>query len=428
MYKNFEARFKVVLPDNDNATYSSLMNYSDDLEKPIQRWYRYKEGYSVDLISKLISQYLKNDKGIILDPFLGSGTTMIVANQLGLPGIGFEVNPFSHFLARCKLSNYSESVSEEFYRCYTYMLQRACFEILDYNLPKLSIADKVFNQDVEEYLLTLKMLISEHTYIHKDTQDLLLLGWLSALEQLSNYRKAGNGLKKRKYKKPRIVDKRKAFDTLEEIYGNMSSDIIENDINFDVELHNTSSLLMGDTISRESISGIIFSPPYANCFDYTEIYKIELWFGEFVKEYKDLKKLRNQSLRSHLNGNIDYDLIPISTEFLNILLEELSSKKLWDKKIPRMIQLYFNDMFKIIRDSYDALEQKGFCCIVVGNSSYGGVVFPTDLILADYAESIGFIVDKIEVDRYLITSSQQYHLTKNDKGYLRESVVCLVKP
>ena len=84
-------------------------------------------------------------------------------------------------------------------------------------------------------------------------------------------------------------------------------------------------------------------------------------------------------------------------------------------------------MFKIIKDSYDILEKDGFCSIIVGNSAYGGIVFPTDLILADFAESIGFKVDKIDVYRYIIPSSQQYNETLKNKKYLRESVVCLIK-
>jgi hypothetical protein len=99
-----------------------------------------------------------------------------------------------------------------------------------------------------------------------------------------------------------------------------------------------------------------------------------------------------------------------------------------DKKIPVMLENYFSDMFKIICDSYDVLEKGGFCSIIVGNSAYGGVIFPTDLILADYAESIGFKVDKIDVYRYIIPSSQQYTETLKNKQFLRESVVCLIKP
>ena len=109
------------------------------------------------------------------------------------------------------------------------------------------------------------------------------------------------------------------------------------------------------------------------------------------------------------------------------MLIELQKKELWDKKIPKMLQLYYDDMFKVLEESHKALNDKGFCCIVVGNSAYGGIVFPADLILAEYAEKIGFKVDKIEVDRYLITSSQQYEMTKETGKYLRESVVCLVK-
>ena len=92
-----------------------------------------------------------------------------------------------------------------------------------------------------------------------------------------------------------------------------------------------------------------------------------------------------------------------------------------------MIFGYFRDMFNIIDNCFKTLKKGGFCAIVVGNSAYGGIVLPTDLILAQYAEKIGFTVDKIEVDRYIITSSQQYEKTKQDGKFLRESVVCLIK-
>ncbi len=98
---------------------------------------------------------------------------------------------------------------------------------------------------------------------------------------------------------------------------------------------------------------------------------------------------------------------------------ELQKKELWDKRIPKMLQLYYNDMFQVLDESYKALGDGGFCCIVVGNSAYGGIVFPADLILAEYAEKIGFRIDKIEVDRYIITSSQQYEMTKENGKYLR---------
>jgi len=154
MYRELEQQFKVIYPESNNATYSSLLNYSDDLNRPRQRWYRYKEGFSLELVRRLISEYNKNNKGTIMDPFLGSGSTIIAANQLGLNGIGFEVNPFSYFLSKCKLRNYSAEIALEF--------KNASQEVLtvkferDYKLPALSISQNVFNPDVENYLMNVK--------------------------------------------------------------------------------------------------------------------------------------------------------------------------------------------------------------------------------------------------------------------------------
>ena len=273
-------------------------------------------------------------------------------------------------------------------------------------LPKLSISEKVFADEIEKYYMNIGMLIDECKADEKII-NLLKLGWLACLEPLCNYRKAGNGLKIKKYVKPRVITVDDARVMLLEEYQNMC-------------------LNMSKRIKPESVEGIIFSPPYANCFDYTEIYKLELWFGKFVSEYADLKKLRNASLHSHLNGDLNIE-VKAKSETLAKLLIELQEKELWDKKIPKMLQLYYDDMFNVLDESYALLADKGFCCIVVGNSAYGGIVFPADLILAEYAEKIGFNVDKIEVDRYIITSSQQYEMTKETGKYLRESVVCLVK-
>lgn len=428
MYDELESRFKVILPQSSNATYSSIMNFSGDLEKPLQRWYRYKEGYSLELVESLISEYSTKETGVILDPFLGSGTTLIKANQLGYKGVGFEVNPFSYFLSKCKLKDYPAETVSDFRQSIERITQDALPIYENIELPKLSISDRIFEKSVQDYLLSVRNWI-ESGLLSRDqeTMNLLLLGWLSSLEELSYYRKAGNGLKKRITKKPSIPSTENAKTVLLNNLQKILSDIHSSTTTFDVNIINDSSINMDKYINDGSITGIIFSPPYANCFDYTEIYKIELWFGRFVKNYSDLRLLRDITLRSHLSSKLNINDSFLSTPTLDKVLEEVEVQELWSKKIPVMLRSYFTDMFTIISKSYLALESGGFCCIVVGNSAYGGVVVPTDLLLADYAERVGFVVDKIEVDRYIITSSQQYEKTKSAGKYLRESVVCLVK-
>lgn len=420
-----ENKYVVIYPESANATYTSLLNYSDDLNKPFQRWYRYKEGFSIELVEQLIKEYSKHKQGIILDPFLGSGSTLLAANDMGYSGVGFEVNPFSFFLAKCKLEQYTKEMIEQFKETYEEIIQNATEADSAYVLPKLSISEKVFEDEIEKYYMNIGMLI-DNSNVDERIVNLLKLGWLACLEPLCNYRKAGNGLKIRQYVKPRIITIDDARVMLLEEYQNMYIDLLKNKSGRDAILYNESCLNMSKRIKPNSIEGIIFSPPYANCFDYTEIYKLELWFGKFVYEYSDLRALRNASLHSHLNGDLNLE-VESKSETLTELLVKLQKKELWDKKIPKMLQLYYDDMFKILDECYKALDDKCFCCIVVGNSAYGGIVFPADLILAEYAEKIGFKVDKIEVDRYIITSSQQYEITKETGKYLRESVVCLVK-
>src|SRR5205085_6824838 len=54
-----------------------------------------------------------------------------------------------------------------------------------------------------------------------------------------------------------------------------------------------------------SFDSVLFSPPYANRFDFFESQKVELWFGGFVDSYDDLRALRKRSLRSHLGAALD---------------------------------------------------------------------------------------------------------------------------
>ena len=166
------------------------------MNKPFQRWYRYKEGFSIELVEKLIKEYSKNKKGIILDPFSGSESTLLAANAMGYSGVGFEVNLFSFFLSKCKLEQYTKEIIEQFKEKYEEILKNAENVDNKYVLPKLSISKKVFGCEIEKYYMNICMLIDLCDADEKIIS-LLKLDWLACLEPLCNYRKAGNGLKKK---------------------------------------------------------------------------------------------------------------------------------------------------------------------------------------------------------------------------------------
>ena len=103
MFNDIELKYKVIYPENPNATYESVLNYSAEGNNPFQRWYKYKEGFSIKFIEQVVEEYRTSEKDTLLDPFAGSGTTLVAANKMGYKGIGFEVNPFSFFLMNTKI-------------------------------------------------------------------------------------------------------------------------------------------------------------------------------------------------------------------------------------------------------------------------------------------------------------------------------------
>lgn len=80
---------------------------------------------------------------------------------------------------------------------------------------------------------------------------------------------------------------------------------------------------------------------------------------------------------------------------------------------------YFDDTKTLLEKLYHVTEIGGYVGIVVGNSAYTGVVVPSDLIIAEIAEHIGFSVHSIFITRHLTTSSQQRKELEPLKQYLR---------
>ena len=87
--------------------YHNLVNFGENLEIPYHRWFKYREGYSAELVRRIINNAdISPKEYYILDPFCGSGTTMVVASSLGFSSIGIDVNPLSAFITKLKNTHF----------------------------------------------------------------------------------------------------------------------------------------------------------------------------------------------------------------------------------------------------------------------------------------------------------------------------------
>lgn len=426
-YKKIDNLYLIKNNNLNNATYTKVeSNFNSSANYPRHRWFSYKEGFSPILVKKAFEEHGVSEGSVVCDPFCGAGTTLLVAKENGIRSLGFEVNPFAAFISRTKLDDYSEEDLEAFLEMVEELSSLKIYA--DIEPPDNEYLCRLFSSEMLAAQLSIREFFKTHD--NSKAKNLLYFSWLCTLEKCSDYRKAGNGLK-RKAKPPRFEEGRSLQYALQLVLE--KAEIITEDLknefaDIESDVFTVSSTNMQDYVEKESLDLVLFSPPYANCFDYTKIYYLELWFGEFVQTRDDQKSIRMSSIRSHCHATWPDRYESFSLPDLNDeILPLIKQQKLWTNRIPDMLNGYFADMEQVLLQIHDCLKSGGSCDIVVSNSAYAGIVVPTDVLLAEIAERIGFEVVEIAVERLIITSSQQYKKTEHLKNYLRESTVKLRK-
>lgn len=423
-YEKLDSTFDVKNNNLSTATYTNVeSNFVFSSKFARHRWFNYKEGFSPVLVDRIFNEYGLTSNSVVCDPFCGAGTTLAVAKARGMKSVGFEVNPFAAFITKVKTADYSKEDISLFMH-YIHLLETIELSS-DLPIPKNEYLCRIFSPEMLIVQLNIREFIKG---LQEDrVKELLFFAWLCTLEECSLYRKAGNGLKIKR--KPPVFNNG-AFDYAVSLIRKKAESMVEdysvedNGPIPDVYVDSVTSLK--DYVDDNTFDLVLFSPPYANCFDYTKIYYLELWFGGFIESADEQKQIRMKSLRSHCHATwpdryTSFHLPALNDEILPLL----SQQELWTKRIPSMLNGYFADMEEALKQIYSSLKPGGHCSIVVSNSAYAGIIIPTDVLLAQIAEGIGFSVNSIDVERLIITSSQQYQKTEHIRKYLRESIVKL---
>ncbi len=426
------------VPIINAASFSNQVHFQNAYQTPVQRWFPYREGYSTRLVNAFIKELTIT--GNIFDPFSGSGTTLLASRQNNLNSFGIDVNPISVLVAKVENESYTNSDIEKL----TYEIEnlKTLLRSNEVFQTSFGLANKVFNSEILQALLQLKFYIKEIK--HEKTQNLFFVAWLAIIENVSNIKKEGNGIKyKNRKRTPKgyiNIDKdaweKQVFP--EDKFHFVKTQLIHHLEIISQDIRNNygscekqpqifiGSCLTFDELFSDEIQFTFFSPPYCNCFDYFEIHKVDLWLGDFVSNKEEFRLLRNTGFRSNTNS-LTHKPIIYKNEHLENLIALFDSRQLWHKRLPSVVRGYFDDAHTLLKKLYQQTTKGGSVGIVVGNSAYTGVIIPSDVLIADIARNIGFKVKNIFVTRHLTTSSQQKQNLTVLKHYLRESIVLLEK-
>lgn len=397
---------------------ANLVSYVGNRNMPILRLYRYKEAFAFRFVEEFISRFELSREDYIFDPFCGMGTTLFAASRKGIPSIGVDRLPIGVFIAQtlplfCSLE--SGQIKETFEKLRTEVQQASPVSVA----MDVAIMDVAFPPDTLLLLRKWKTVIDD---LESPLKDVFLLLFFSILEPCSYTSKDGQFL--------RLVREKKVADPEEALDRRVHE--AERDIRLIKELRwgklgQLYSVFLGDTRDLCNIpferqpTAIITSPPYANRYDYTRTYSLELCF-HFVKNFEELKALRFGVLRSHIESKVGSDekpSHPTVKEVVDILREK--GKALNNPKIPDMLVGYFVDMQKAIQEWARVLATGAKVALIVDNVRFEGELLPVDLVLSEMAEETGFQVNEIIIARYKGNSSQQ--MGKFGRVPVRESIV-----
>lgn len=393
-----------------------------------QRWFHFKEAFSPSFVTTAI-QTLDYRPEHVIDPFGGSGTSAITCQLLGIPATTVEVNPFLADVIRAKTTNIEAETLIRAAQSFKHGLARTKpdLDVLAY-LPSTFVesADKtrwIFSLSVGERLSQYLKCIRQIG--DPDVRRFFRVALGAVLVECSNVYVNGKGRRYRgKWQETQadgdLLDFRFqeqfniAFEDVRRFAGRPPTPI-------DV-IHGDSRLAMKDLTKPADL--IVFSPPYPNSFDYTDIYNVELWTLGYLSSSTDNTKLRRSTVHSHVQIQRVAEEPKHHSPTLQAAVASLKEKRelLWDSHIPEMVLGYFKDLERILVESLRLVTERGKVLMVVGDSRYVGVLIDVPAILVELAMAMGFKKSQIFEVRKMRSSAQQ-----GGSHHLRECIVELTR-
>ena len=428
--KRLDQRFSGRLSINPDFTRRTV-SYQGNKDVPGFRWMKYKEGFSRELVSRLIHHH---NPEAVLDPFAGIATAPLVAAGCGKYAMGIEVMPVGVVAAQgiVEAANGVDPTNlDREARALLMHLRRKRCASKRFAFPHVQITEDAFSPCSDEEITKARQFIDGVD--DPAVRAMLDLAAMSVLEECSYTRKDGqylrwdyrSGRPRAKMDKGHIPSFRKALSKrLDEMlsdmgvlkgwYGGGHPDLVTG-----------TSLEVLRTIPTGRFDMVITSPPYANRYDYTRTYALELaWLGYDQDNFSALRQrmltatvenktkltwLRqvyscdDDGLLRHATGMYEASAVHEVLEILRGLIGELSNRN-----IIRLIEGYFFEMAVIVAELGRVVRPGGTVIMVNDNVQYHGEEVPVDFILSDYAEQSGFTCEAIwTLPRGKGNSSQQ---------------------
>lgn len=365
---------------------------------------------------RLIETYSKKGD-VICDIFCGSGTALVESKLLGRNSYGIDLNPLAIFIARVKTTPINPKKLND---GYLLLLERfKKIKSSSIKRPDFKNIDFWFKEDVIIKLAKLKKAIDDIK--DKDIRNFFMVAFSETVRYSSNTKTSEFKLVRNKGKKLELhnPDVMVIFDKfLKRNIDGMTGFYKENNKNTSV------NIIYGDSskdngIKESSIDCIITSPPYGDS-------RTTVAYGQFSRLSSQwINMFENPDTASSvdtqlLGGKATKSLLHLlPSEHLIEVLNKISQQ---DELRAKDVLSFFIGLNDCLKQAHKILKSKKYFCIVIGNRMVKKVRIPTDFIIAELAEKIGFSCEKIIVRNIPNKRMPSKNSPTNKTGVLEETM------
>ena len=365
----------------------------------VHHWYDYLEDFPYTLLEESIKKYGLKKGELVLDPFCGSGTTLVSSNLFQLNAIGIDTNPLMCLVSDVKTTwDIDIKTLKD-----TYKEKNKKFIKLSQNLEKYNFKNEFLNKmpkrelnqwmslRMQKEVSLMKDLINEieDEKIHK-----LFMAMLgkSAFDASYVALCPGTTFYPHRQKEP-------FFDVfckkIIQVYNDLKL-VQKFNAYGKTKVFNKSATESSSFIEPNSIDFIITSPPYPNDLEYTRQTRLELYLLDFVKNMDDVQKLKKTMIKGSTkliykedNWNEYVKKFKSVQEVAERIGKALSDKN-WGFDYPKMTREYFGGMYVCLKEFYKVMKKDSYNLQVVGDQTYKSIVIPVGKIFVEMAKDIGY--------------------------------------
>ena len=327
------------------------------------------------LVDYLLDNYA-NKKSVVLDPFCGSGVTLVQAGLRGFESIGFDVNPLALLIADTKTQNFDNKKIYQEFKYFQELLEKEKTP----NIPEITNISYWYKEETINDLGRIRSVLKNNKFINKKFF-LTIFAYLCRHQSLT---------RNSEFKRYRMTQDRidKFENQVQSLFASHFESSIEEFSNHQIQKSpdlylNNSEIKFPKNINYDLV---ITSPPYGDSRTTVAYGQYSSFAHNWIHDFPEYENI-DYKVDTEALGKSTEIIIDIEKYYLlNEILEKIKKD---DEKRYKDVLNFFNGYYKSLLNLHKNLSSGGYMCIVVGNRTVKGYQIPMDQITCQFLDDFG---------------------------------------